>query len=111
MEGDDNHGYQGPIQISYGGTRSRIAADFSAAALSRYGIEPILDLQDFHAVDHTTKLMKYIKPDTGKRADAAHGYIQPILDSQQNLHILLQSKVHRGLFKNNEAIGVEYVAK
>ena len=111
MEGDDDHGYEGPIQISYGGTRSRVADDFSAAALSHYGIEPILDLQNFHAVDRTTKLTKYINPDTGKRADAAHGYIQTILNSQQNLQVLLQSKVRRVLFENQKAIGVEYVAK
>lgn len=55
--------------------------------------------------------MKYINPDTGKRSDAAHGYIYPILANQTNLHILLQKKVIRVLFKERKAIGVEYVEK
>ena len=63
------------------------------------------------AVDRSTKLMKYIDPDTGKRSDAAHGYIQPILVTQTNLRVLLQKKVRRVLFRNRKAIGVEYVDK
>jgi alcohol oxidase len=55
--------------------------------------------------------MKYINPDTGRRSDAAHGYLQPILVTQTNLRILLQKKVRRVLFKNKKAVGVEYVDK
>jgi alcohol oxidase len=66
---------------------------------------------DFHTANRTTKLMKYINPDTGKRSDAAHGFIHPVIDTQENLGLLLQSKVVRIMFDDNEAIGVEYVEK
>jgi alcohol oxidase len=55
--------------------------------------------------------MKYINPDTGRRSDVAHGYLQTILATQTTLRILLQKKVGRILFKNKKAIGVEYVDK
>ena len=66
---------------------------------------------DFQAANRTTKFMKYINPDTGRRSDAAHGFVHPILDTQENLKLLLQSKVVRILFEGNKAMGVEYVEK
>ena len=66
---------------------------------------------NFHTANRTTKFMKYINPDTGKRSDAAHGFVHPVIDMQENLELLLQSKVVRILFNDNEAIGVEYVEK
>jgi alcohol oxidase len=62
-------------------------------------------------VNKTTKYAKWINPGTGKRSDAAHAFVHPILDTQDNLNILLQSKVVRVLFDGVNAIGVEYVAK
>lgn len=49
----------------------------------------------------------------GKRQDAAHRYIHPLLQSGDypNLHILIESKVIRVLFDESsppKAIGVEY---
>jgi alcohol oxidase len=66
---------------------------------------------NFQAANLTTTFMKYINPDTGKRSDAAHGFVHPILDTQENLKLLLQSKAVRVLFEDNKAIGVEYVEK
>ena len=56
-------------------------------------------------------MAKWISPSTGNRSDAAHGYVHPILDTQSNLHVLLQSKVVRVLWNHTTAIGVEYVTK
>jgi alcohol oxidase len=46
----------------------------------------------------------------GKRQDAAHRYIHPLLQDGQhpNLHILLESRVTRVLFDGNRAVGIEY---
>ena len=57
------------------------------------------------------KWAKYISPD-GKRQDAAHTYIHPLMQSGDypNLHLLVNSKVSRVLFdENKHATGVEYV--
>ena len=59
------------------------------------------------------KWAKYISPD-GKRQDAAHTYIHPLLQSGDcpNLHLLVDSKVIRVLFDDNKkATGVEYLTK
>jgi choline dehydrogenase-like flavoprotein len=55
---------------------------------------------------------RYVSPD-GKRQDAAHRYIHPLLQdgSHPNLHILTDSKVIRVLFDEStppRAIGIEY---
>lgn len=55
-----------------------------------------------------------MSPD-GKRQDAAHRYIHPLLQSEDypNLHIIVESKVIRVLFDESSpprATGVEYVA-
>ena len=56
--------------------------------------------------------MRYVGPD-GKRQDAAHRYIHPLLQDGQhpNLHILCESKVVRVIFDNSSpprAVGIEY---
>ena len=57
---------------------------------------------------------RYISPD-GKRQDAAHCYIHPLLQGGQhpNLHILVNSKVIRVIFDEQQsppcATGVEYL--
>jgi alcohol oxidase len=56
------------------------------------------------------KWAKYISPD-GKRQDAAHTYIHPLMKSGDypNLHLLVDSKVKRVLFDDNKrATGIEY---
>jgi alcohol oxidase len=55
---------------------------------------------------------RYVSPD-GKRSDAAHCYVHPLLQDGQhpNLHLLLESKVVRVIFDEStppRAIGVEY---
>jgi choline dehydrogenase-like flavoprotein len=55
---------------------------------------------------------RYVDPD-GKRQDAAHRYVHPLLQDGQhpNLHILVESKVIRVLFDESSpprAIGIEY---
>ena len=61
-----------------------------------------------------TQWPKWIDPVTGRRSDAAHGFVQPLLhgpDAQTNLHVLTEQKTLRVLFSDTDktkAIGVEY---
>lgn len=53
---------------------------------------------------------RYVGPD-GKRQDTAHRYVHPLMEdgNHPNLHLLLESKVVRIIFdENNRATGVEY---
>ena len=69
------------------------------------------DMQDFKSVGGCTRCYRYIGLD-GKRQDAAHAYIHPLLrdGKHTNLYILLETKVTRVLFdENKSAVGVEYI--
>jgi alcohol oxidase len=55
--------------------------------------------------------MKWINPLTGRRSDAAHGFVHSVRNTQKNLHLLLESKAVRVIFEGTKAVGVEYVAK
>jgi alcohol oxidase len=74
-------------------------------------VDSVVDAQDFKTVNRTAKWAKWINPVTGKRSDAAHAYVHPVLDTQDNLHLFVESKVIRVLFEGTNAVGVEYVPK
>ncbi|KAF4628178.1 hypothetical protein G7Y89_g9974 [Cudoniella acicularis] len=100
------HGYDGPINIGDGGYRGKSENQFMETVKSM-GYREIEDLQDLDARWH-----RYVGPN-GKRQDAAHRYVHPLLQSGQypNLHILLEAKVIRVLFDESsppKAIGIEY---
>ncbi|TVY31638.1 Alcohol oxidase, partial [Lachnellula subtilissima] len=105
------HGHDGPIHVSDGGYNGTSQEQF-AETVQGMGYKMIDDLQDFDAVGGFSKWARYVSPD-GKRQDAAHGYIHPLLESKQypNLHLLLEAKVIRVLFDESSpprAIGIEY---
>jgi alcohol oxidase len=73
----------------------------------------IIDLQDLDANGGFSKWHRYVSPD-GKRQDAAHRYVHPLLQDGQhpNLHLLIESKVLRVVFDESsppKAIGIEYI--
>ncbi|KAH8656945.1 putative alcohol oxidase [Tricladium varicosporioides] len=114
-EGDgldqSKHGHNGPIHISDGGYRGKSENEFMETVKSM-GYKEIQDLQDLDAVGGFSRWHRYVSPD-GKRQDAAHRYVHPLMESGQcpNLHILLEAKVIRVLFDVSsppKAIGVEY---
>ena len=112
MEGDDEtHGYEGPLHVSRGGSSSALAEEFIETARTLFGWESVVDSQDFKTLNRTSRWAKWIDPRTGKRSDAAYGYVHPILDTQDSLHLLLESKVVRVIFEGTKAVGVEYVKK
>lgn len=58
-------------------------------------------------------MQRYVSPE-GKRQDAAHCYVHPLLEDGKhpNLHVLIKSKVARVIFDRSNpprAIGVEYI--
>ncbi|KAK4699218.1 alcohol oxidase, partial [Phenoliferia sp. Uapishka_3] len=105
------HGNNGPLNVSYGGHSSEIGKQFIDAAKSCYDVPYTEDLQNFKLGHGITKWAKWISPTTGRRQDAAHGYVHPIVATQTNLHVLTERKTIRVIFdENNKAIGVEHCA-
>jgi len=106
---DPNHGYEGPLHVSYGDSDYKLGDDYVEAA-RRKGIDSTTDVNDFHTVNKAGRWPKLINPKTCKRSDAAHGFIHPICDQQDNLHLLTDTKVLRIVFQGTRAVGVETTA-
>ncbi|KAK0644426.1 putative alcohol oxidase [Cercophora newfieldiana] len=108
------HGNSGPIHISDGGFRSKCENDILRTITRETGWKELADINDFSTVGGFMKLPRYVSPD-GKRQDAAHRYIHPLLQQDApspNLRLLLNSSVTRVLFDKTtsppRAIGIEY---
>jgi alcohol oxidase len=111
QQDDDNHGYNGPLHVSLGGATSSLGQQFIETAKALYGWKTVVDSQDFQTVNTTSIWAKWINPRTGKRSDTAFGYVHPVREIQNNLHLLLGHKVVRILFEGNKAVGIEYIQK
>lgn len=126
------HGYDGPIHVGDGGFRGKRGETEFIKTVKEMGYKEIVDLQDLSQNDgfsvrsvemeapilvilHTELILaqrwqRYVSKE-GKRQDAAHCYIHPLIQggSHPNLHLLVQTKVVRVLFdESKRAIGVEY---
>lgn len=102
------HGHGGPIQVSYGTHLPLLDNGDILDAAESLGI-PRADVQDFQTGHGFNRWAKYISSD-GKRQDAAHRYLHPVMKSGNcpNLHILTNSLVTRVKFDGTRATGVEY---
>ena len=107
---DCNHGYNGPLHVSYGDSDYKLADDYVEAA-GRMDMDSTLDVNDFHTVNKAGRWPKWINPETSKRSDAAHGFVHPVCDEQDNLHLLTDTKVNRIIFEGTRAVGVETSAR
>jgi alcohol oxidase len=67
------------------------------------------DLQNLDANNGVQRWLRYISPE-GQRQDAAHTYLHPKLQSSgyPNLHVVVESQVHRVIFEGKKAVGVEF---
>jgi len=101
-----DHGYDGPLHVSYADSDYKLADDYIEAA-RRTGIDSTIDVNDFHTVNKTCRWPKWINPETSKRSDAAHGFVHPVRDEQDNLHLLTETKAVRILFEGTRAVEVE----
>ncbi|KAK7987248.1 hypothetical protein PG988_002236 [Apiospora saccharicola] len=105
----DDHGYDGPVQVSSGTYRAEVAEDDFIQAMKQMGYDEPPDLQDFRSTG-VSRIKKYISPD-GRRQDAAHTYLHPLLrdGKHPNLHVLVETQVVRILFDGDQrASGVEF---
>ncbi|OAQ87788.1 alcohol dehydrogenase [Purpureocillium lilacinum] len=103
------HGYDGPVNVSFGTHGPKGPQDDMLAAGEALGIKEVIDQQDFKDANGFSRWARYVGPD-GKRQDTAHRYIHPLMQSGEypNLHLLLESKVSRVLFDGTRATGIEY---
>lgn len=104
------HGHEGPINITHGAHAVTINYADMWAGAEAAGVPYVDDAQDFNQGHGMSLWAKYIGPD-GKRQDAAHCYIHPLMQSGKypNLHLLVKSTVSKVVFDGARAIGVEYV--
>ena len=106
---NDVHGYDGPIHISKGTYCPEGPQDDLFAAHESLGGKQTPDSQDFRSVGGFSRWLRYVDLD-GKRQDAAHRYIHPLMCSGNypNLHLLLETSVTRVVFQGKRAVGIEY---
>ncbi|KAF8676398.1 hypothetical protein AX14_004897, partial [Amanita brunnescens Koide BX004] len=104
------HGYKGPLKISYSEDQVNVADDF-LDVVGRYDKERSLtkDINGFFSCNAYGRWPKYIDPETGRRSDAAHGYIYNQVDTNHNLKVFCGKRVVRVLFEGTRAVGVEYI--
>lgn len=108
---DENHGDNGPIQVSRGTYDApKMQAEYIAAA-KKVGWREVPDRSDVNSVNAVWRANRFISPE-GKRQDAASCYIHPRLKDGEhpNLQILVETQVTRVLFDqtNDRAVGVEF---
>ncbi|KAI1111186.1 GMC oxidoreductase [Nemania sp. NC0429] len=104
------HGYSGPVQVSDGTLRVEKAEDDILRAAKDLGWAETPDLQTLDHNNAFQRWKRYISPE-GKRSDAAHMYLHPLLrdGKHPNLHVLVESQVVRVLFDDDKrACGVEF---
>ena len=92
--------------MSYGDSDYKLGDEYVEAA-RRNGIDSTTDVNDFHTVNKAGRWPKWINPDTLKRSDAAHGFVHPVREEQDNLHLLTETKVARIIFEGTKVVGVE----
>ncbi|KAF9004053.1 GMC oxidoreductase-domain-containing protein [Cyathus striatus] len=107
---NSTHGTSGPIKVSQSNATIDIAKQFLHVA-ELYDKERILvnDINDFTTCNGYGRWARYIDINSGRRSDAAHGYIYSLEGKKHNIHILTQARVIRVLFEGIRAIGVEYI--
>ncbi|CCO35780.1 Alcohol oxidase Short=AOX [Rhizoctonia solani AG-1 IB] len=100
-----NHGYDGPVNISYSDYFAKVAQEYLGVCATM-GIPPADDLMDFQTGHGSGRLAKYIHPVTGQRQDAAHLFIHT-QSHNKSLRVMTKALVTRVLFEGTKAIGVE----
>ncbi|KAM0752583.1 alcohol oxidase 1 [Meredithblackwellia eburnea MCA 4105] len=104
------HGFNGPLEVSYGGHQSWLGHEFVQSAKACWNVPFTLDLQDFSTGHGVSRWAKWISPTTGRRQDTAHAYVHPVHSRSRNLHLLTSQKTIRVIFEGTRAVGIEYMA-
>ncbi|KAH8812607.1 alcohol dehydrogenase, partial [Xylogone sp. PMI_703] len=107
----DVHGYNGPIHITRAGYTVPSTANEFFTVAAAMGDREVPDQQDLKHCGGFSRWARFVSPE-GKRQDAAHCFIHPLLmdGKHPNLHLLLKTKVVRILFNEEKrAVGLEYI--
>lgn len=107
---EDRHGFIGPVNVSKGTYTCKRAEDAMVEACEKMGYPEFKDLQDLDSNNGIERYLRYVGPN-GRRQDAAHRYIHPLLQSGKfpQLHVLVEKQVIKVLFDDKKrAVGVEY---
>lgn len=102
-----NHGGIGALKASIGNT-----TQFGLDALKTFkqydSRGSTLDTNDLKTVDKWMLWPKWIDETTGRRSNAASAYLYPLLKTNRNVVVSVESDVVRVLFDVNRATGIEY---
>ncbi|KAK6347407.1 hypothetical protein TWF718_005246 [Orbilia javanica] len=102
------HGYEGPFHVSSGGYVSKDFQDDSIRAAAETGLKEVPDANNFTEANGIQKWLKWIHPKTGRRQDAAHAILHPIVESNRTgLQVLTEHKVVKVITSNGRATGIE----
>ncbi|KAI5811183.1 GMC oxidoreductase-domain-containing protein [Peziza echinospora] len=102
------HGFYGPLEVSQGGGTNIASAEEYLETVEKLGFPITGDVQDLKTVNAFQRWPKWISPKTGRRQDAAHGFLHPYV-SNVNLTVLCEHSVVRVLIDDDTATGVEVV--
>ena len=100
---DAYHGVEGPLAVSRGSERSPLFELFSSAAASR----GFSQTDDYNGAKPEGVGFPDFTIAGGKRNSTARAFLRPAL-KRPNLTVATRALVHRVLFRNGRAIGVEY---
>ncbi|KAF3176744.1 hypothetical protein EYR41_011777 [Orbilia oligospora] len=104
------HGYEGPFHVSHGGYASKGFQDDCIRAAAETGLKEVPDANNLTEANGIQRWLKWIHPTTGRRQDAAHALLHPILESNRTgLQVLTEHKVVKVIISNGRATGVECI--
>ncbi|VUC20397.1 unnamed protein product [Clonostachys rosea] len=103
----DDHGTDGPIQVSTGTYASPRIQDQCISAMNELGWPEIDDFYSAEVCDGVQRPVRYISRD-GKRQDTASRYLRPRLEDGKhpNLHVVVGTKVIKVLMEGERATGI-----
>lgn len=103
----DDHGTDGPIQVSKGTYASPRIQDQCISAMNELGWPEIDDFYSAETCNGVQRPVRYISRD-GKRQDTASRYLRPRLEDNKhpNLHVVVGTKVVKVLIEGQRATGI-----
>ncbi|THG94131.1 hypothetical protein EW026_g7277, partial [Hermanssonia centrifuga] len=105
-----NHGYSGPLKVSYGGAFTNVGKDFLEVGAKydprRSSTEDPNGLFE-PFVNKYGRWQKWISSKSGTRSDVPHHFIYN--KNHKNITLTVGHLVNRVLFEGKRAVGIEYV--
>jgi alcohol oxidase len=102
-----SHGNSGPLKATFGEPTQFGFGLLDSVAQYDKERPFIEDTNDLKTVDRWSRWAKWIDESTGKRSDTASGYIYN-QKANDNLVVIVNSRVKRVLFEGSRAVGLEY---